>query len=129
METIIKDNMLMDFPKGLESINGVMVAFTKVTLSKGSEMDMEYGVQIINNMLRVIKGIIQQTRSQAMEYTNGKMDGFIEETFRMIIETVMGNFLMVIRACIRDIGLMDSKLKVTHNLIHQKLQELLQVFK
>lgn len=67
-------------------------------------MDMEYGVPVISNMLRVIKVIIQQIKSQAMEYISGKMDGFIKEIFRMTIEMVMDNFLMAIHVCIKDIG-------------------------
>ena len=103
-----------------------MEAFIVEILSKVFEMDMVCGKWDRKKMIRNIKDIIVWIRNLDMANILGLMDGFIKETFRMTIETVMGNFLMAILACIRDIGLMDNKLKATHNLIHQKLQIILE---
>lgn len=65
---------------------------------------MECGVQAINNILKTIRATILQTKSQDMGFINGKMAGFIEETFKMIIEMGMENYLMEIHVCTKDIG-------------------------
>lgn len=65
---------------------------------------MECGVQAINNILKTIRVTILQTKSQDMGFINGKMAGFIEETFKMIIEMGMENYLMEIHVCTKDIG-------------------------
>jgi hypothetical protein len=50
-----------------------------------------------------------------MEFINGKMDGFIKEIFRMIIEMGSVNYLMVKTVFIEVIGLMDNKHKINHH--------------
>ncbi len=90
---------------------------------------MECGVQAINNILKTIRVTILQTRSQDMGFINGRMVGFIEGTFRMIIEMDMENYLTAIHACTRDIGKMASKLIAIHNILPQKQLGQLQAFK
>ena len=76
---------------------------------------MECGMRITPNLVKVIKVIILWIKNQAMESINGKMGGYTKETFKMIIEMGMDNFLKAINACLEDIGSMGSNLKCTLN--------------
>jgi hypothetical protein len=76
---------------------------------------MECGVLIISNFVKVTKAIIKWIKNLVMEFINGKMDGFIKEIFRMIIEMGSVNYLMVKTVFIEVIGLMDNKHKINHH--------------
>lgn len=90
---------------------------------------MECGVQAINNILKTIKAIILQTKSQDTGFINGKMAGFIEGTFKTIIEMDMENYLTVIHVCTKAIGKMANKLIVIHSIMPPKQLGQPQAFK
>lgn len=90
---------------------------------------MECGVQAINNILKTTKATIRLIRSQDTGFINGKMVGFIEGTFKMIIEMDMENYLTGIHVCTKDIGKTASKLIAIPSTIPQKQLGQLQVFK
>lgn len=107
----------MAYPKDLVNISGVMEVFIKGISSKASEVDMVCGMPtIISSTVKAIKVIMKWIRNQVMGFINGKMDGFIKEILRMTTEMDSDNFLMKKTVCIRDIGLMVSKLRTnSHN--------------
>jgi hypothetical protein len=118
----------MGYLKDLVNINGVMVAFIKVILSKVFEAGMVCGVLRMINIVKAIKVIIKWIRSLVMEFISGKMVGYIKEILKMIIEMVLDNFSMDKIVYIKVIGSMDNNLKI-NNLNFQKLHALQQVFK
>ena len=72
-------------------------------------MDMEYG-DMAESLKRVIKDTTVWIRSQAMECTNGIMDGFIRETLIMILEMDLGSFMTAEKWCTEGFGIMASRL-------------------
>ena len=71
-------------------------------------MDMEFGDLAIT-LIKNIRDIILWIKSQAMGSISGIMDGLIREIFKMILEMVLVNFMMVINSHIEDFGKMDNR--------------------
>lgn len=99
----------MDFPRDLANTNGAMVAPTKEISNKDSGVDMVYGVQGTGNLIKITKVTIQWTKSQDMEFTNGRMGGFTKAILKTTIEMVLDNFMTESNVFIGAFGLMASK--------------------
>jgi hypothetical protein len=53
---------------------------------------MDTGFGVLKIQAKNIKDSIVWTKNQAMEFTNGKMDGLTKETSKTISEMGLGNF-------------------------------------
>jgi hypothetical protein len=71
-------------------------------------MAMVYG-DLDKILQKFIKVIIVWIKNLDMEFINGKMDGYIKETFKMIIEMDLVNCMMVKSLIIVVIGKMANK--------------------
>ena len=71
-------------------------------------MDMEFGDLAII-LIKNIRDIILWIKSRAMGFISGIMDGLIREIFKMTLEMVLVNFMMVINSHIKDFGKMDNR--------------------
>lgn len=95
MGIFIRDNLLMDLHKDMDSIHGQMEVSLKVIFSKESVVDMESGKQE-RIVLNLIKDIFILIWKQDMEFILGKMDGVTEEISKMIQDMDMVSSIKVI---------------------------------
>jgi hypothetical protein len=73
----IKVNILMAYLKASDNILGQIIQFIKVTLSKATEMVMEFG--IIFHFHNLIKVIICLIKSMGSEFIVGVVDIYTKE--------------------------------------------------
>lgn len=95
MGIFIRDNLLMDLHKDMDSIHGQMEVSLKVIFSKENVVDMESGKQE-RIVLNLIKDIFILIWKQDMEFILGKMDGVTEEISKMIQDMDMVSSIKVI---------------------------------
>ncbi len=95
MGIFIRDNLLMDLHKDMDSIHGQMEVSLKVIFSKENVVDMESGKQE-RIVLNLIKDIFILIWKQDMEFILGKMDGVTEEILKMIQDMDMVSSIKVI---------------------------------
>lgn len=95
MGIFIRDNLLMDLHKDMDSIHGQMEVSLKVIFSKENVVDMESGKQE-RIVLNLIKDIFILIWKQDMEFILGKMDGVTEEILKMIQDMGMVSSIKVI---------------------------------
>ena len=95
MGIFIRDNLLMDLHKDMDSIHGQMEVSLKVIFSKENAVDMEFGKQE-KIVLNLIKDIFILIWKQDMEFILGKMDGVTEEILKMIQDMGMVSSIKVI---------------------------------
>jgi len=105
----------MGFLKDLGSILGVMEAISKVTLSKVTEMDMEFGMMLLQ-VVNAIKDTTCSIKSMDMVFMIGETDIYTKEIFSKTNEMVKDSFsttnnshMMVIGATDKDVIKMISK--------------------
>ena len=95
MGIFIRDNLLMDLHKDMDSIHGQMEVSLKVIFSKENVVDMESGKKE-RIVLNLIKDIFILIWKQDMEFILGKMDGVTEEISKMIQDMDMVSSIKVI---------------------------------
>lgn len=104
MATSIRESMLMGCRKDSVSTSGLMAASIKATSSKDSEVGMACGMPAIPNLVNPTKVITPWTKSQTMECTNGRTDGYTKATSRMTIVMAMASSLRAKNVCTEAIG-------------------------
>lgn len=72
-----------------------MEASIVVILNKDFEMVMDYGKWVQTKMIKNIKDIIAWIKNLGMVNILGQMDGSIKETFKMIRDKGMDNYLII----------------------------------
>lgn len=96
MAITIKGSILMECRRDMVSIFGEMVVHIRAILSKENVMATDYG-KLITIESSLIEDITQMIKKLAMGYMSGRMDGVIKETLITITETVMVNYLTLIK--------------------------------
>ena len=81
----------MGFLKDLGSILGVMEAISKVTLSKVTEMDTEFGMTLLQ-VTKAIKDTTCSIKSMDMVFTIGETDIYTKEILSKTNEMVKDSF-------------------------------------
>ena len=95
----------MGFLKDLESIFGRIKATTKEILSKDWGVDLDIGAKLKVRINKLIKDTMQWIKNQVMEDMNGRMDGYIKASLKMISEMGMESCLILkIKSFIKDNG-------------------------
>ena len=105
----------MGFLKDLGSILGVMEVISKVTLSKVTEMDTEFGMTLLQ-VTKAIKDTTCSIKSMDMVFMIGETDIYTKEILSKTNEMVKDSFsttnnqhMMVIGATDKDVIKMISK--------------------
>lgn len=81
----------MGFLKDLGSILGVMEAILKVTLSKVTEMDTEFGMTLLQ-VTKIIKDTTCSIKSMDMVFMIGETDIYTKEVLSKTNEMVKDSF-------------------------------------
>lgn len=81
----------MGFLKDLGSILGVMEAISKVTLSKVTEMDTEFGMTLLQ-VTKAIKDTTCSIKSMVMVFMIGETDIYTKEILSKTNEMVKDSF-------------------------------------
>ena len=84
------ENMSMGFLKDLGNILGAMAAISKETSSKVIEMDMEFGMMLLQ-VAKVIKDTICSIKNMDMVFMTGETDIYIKEISLKTSEMVKGS--------------------------------------
>lgn len=108
----IKGSTSMDCPRAMGNIFGVMVAITKVILSKVSEMDSVFGKKVINRTVNPTEGTIFWTVRPATVFIFGKMVTITKVSSSKMFDTGTVSSIAGTRWCIKEHGRMVSRLHI-----------------
>ncbi len=97
----------MGFPKALVNIHGVMEVISKAISSKATEMDMEYGMMLLQ-AAKAIKDTICLIKSMDMVFMTGETDTFTKEISSKTNEMVMDSYSIISSSLMMDIGALDK---------------------
>lgn len=103
------ENMSTDFPKDSENILGEMVVISKETSNRAIEMDMEFGMMLLQ-VVKTIKATICLIKNMAMEFMTGEMAISTKEISFKTNEMVKGNSTITNSLLMMVIGTMDKEL-------------------